>query len=185
MKISDITSANSASPLLRTASASLTTKAVTPQDTLKISEAAQQRIDQLKQGNETLVQALKESRLSIRKAASDRVGYAKEYLRILARMSLPGDRGAAAEAARMAKEIKGAAADFKSSISDAEVADMRSEIAGFAGVAGDALKIAKGLVESYLQKRRSEQKGDGDLRNEVDSAISAVREMLTDAMKPA
>lgn len=182
MKIAAIAVTNPALLYPAPASTPPAVEAAPVKDSFEISEAAQQRIDQMQQGNQALVQAVKDSKLSIRKAASERVSQAKEYLRMLAKMSLPGDRGAASEAARMAREIKSAAADFKGSISDGGMAEVRSEVAGFAGVAGDALKIAKGLVESYLQKRRSEQKGDNDLRKDVDSAITAVGEMVRDAM---
>lgn len=153
-------------------------------DNLEISESVQRQIDRMEQGNEALKQAVIQSRQSIRSAAAERVSYAKEYLRVLASMSLPGDRGAANEAARMAREIKNAAADFRGSITDEELADARSEIAGFADEAGKALKIAKGLVENYMRKRKQGQDGDDDLRREVDSAISVIKEMVMEAMRP-
>jgi len=154
------------------------------QDKLEISESVQRQIDRMEQGNEALKQAVIQARQSIRSTAAERVSYAKEYLRVLASMSLPGDRGAASEAARMAREIKNAAADFRGSITDEELTDASSEIAGFADEAGKALKIAKGLVESYLRKRRQGQDGDEDLRREVDSALSVIREMVMETMQP-
>ena len=148
--------------------------------TLNISEAAQQKIDQLQQGIASLQQAVTQSRQAMRGAAQERVSYIKEYLKILLRMSSPGDRGAAAEAARLAREIKSATAEFRSGILNGEEAGagVRSEIAGFAGVAGDALNIAQGLIESYLRKRKTKQNGDSDLENEVSDAASSIREMI-------
>jgi len=186
MKISDVI--NIANPAIRPQTSSAKTLVVekpSVRDNLEISEAMQRQIDRMQQGSEALKQAVVQSRQSIRSAAAERVSYAKEYLRVLASMSLPGDRGAANEAARMAREIKNAAADFRGSIGDEELADARSEIAGFADEAGKALKIAKGLVENYLRKRIKGQDGDDELRREVDSAISVIKEMVMEAMQPA
>ncbi len=187
MRISDIiklpTSVAPAHPQVVTASA----KTAQQLDTLEISEVAQQKIGQLQQGNEALLQAVRQSRLAVRTAALERAGYAKEYLKILARMSPSGDRGAAVEAARMAREIKAATAEFRSSFSGGEetAASVRAEIAAFAGVAGDTLKIARGLVEGYLMKRQQKQQGDNGLEKEISSAVTILQEMVTRAMVPA
>ena len=101
-------------------------------------------------------------------------------------MSPPGDRGAAIEAARMAREIKIATAEFRSSLSNEEAgASVRSEIAGFAGLAGDTLKIARGLIESYLLKRKQEQKDGRSLEKEISSADAGLREMVASSWGPA
>lgn len=184
MQIHDVTTNPSFSVPLRRAAIPAVLKKPLPDDTIDISETAQNRIDQLQQGNDVLQQAVTQSRQAARKAAHDRVSAAKEYLKILSRMSPPGDRGAAAEAARMAREIKSAAAEFRSGIATGEEtgASTGSEIAGFAGVAGDALKIAQGLIAGYLHKRKTKQNGDSALEKEVSSAISTVREMVNRAM---
>lgn len=151
-------------------------------DSVEISEAAQQRINQLQQGNEALEQAVKESRFSIRNAASERVRAAKEYLKILASMSAPDDRGAASEAVRMAREVKNAAVEFRGSFAAGEEKDAGSELAGFAGVAGDTLKLANGLVERYLQRQKAAA-GEGNyLRKEISSALSVVRELINSSL---
>lgn len=155
-----------------------------PQIILEISEAAQQKIDQLHQGNQVLQQAVNQSRQTTRGAALERISAAKEYLKILARMSPAGDRGAAREAARIAREIKSAASEFKASISGGEESGGRSEIGGFAEVAGDALNIASRLVESYLRNRTAHQKGDADLENEISSSVGTVREMVNSGLAP-
>lgn len=153
-------------------------------DVLQISEAAQQKIDQLQQGNQALEQALTQSRQSARNAAIERVQYIKDYLNILARMSPVGDRGAASVAARMAREIKGLAHEFKGNMASGEESGARSEIAGFARVAGETLNIANKLVESYLRKRSTRQPGDADLEKEIGSAVSTVREMGNKSAQP-
>lgn len=147
-------------------------------DSLEISDAAKQKIDQLQQGYMALEQAVTRSRQSVRNAAMERVKYIKDYLDIVARLSPAGDRGAASEAARMAKEIKNAAADFKGNIASGEVSGIRKEIAGFAGMAGDALNIAKGLMERYLQKRSVRQNGDNELEKEVRSAFYSLGDLV-------
>lgn len=147
-------------------------------DVLHISEAAQQKVAQLQQGNQALEQALAQSRQSMRNAAIERVKYIHEYLKILARMSPAGDRGAASEAARMAREIKSMANEFKGSIASGEESTVRKEIAGFVEVAGDTLNIAKGLIKSYLRKRAAHKIGDTDLEKEISSAVSVVRKMV-------
>lgn len=154
-------------------------------DSVEISEAAQQRITQLQQGNEALEQAVKESRLSIRNAASERMRAAKEYLKILASMSAPGDRGAASEAVRMAREVKSAAAEFRGSFASGEEKNAGSEVAGFAGVAGDTLKLAGGLVEGYLQHHKAPAGEGNHLRKEISSAVSVVRELFNSFQLPA
>ena len=129
-----------------------------PQDILHISEEAQRKIDQLQQGNQSLQQAVTQSKQSIRGAAQERISSAREYLKILIRLSPAGDKGAAYEAARIAREVKSAANEFKASIAGEEGANVSSEIAAFVGVAGDVLKMARNLIESYLQKHSEEQK---------------------------
>ena len=153
-----------------------------PLDLLQISEAGRQKIDQLQQGNQALEQSLIQSRQAARNAATDRVKYVKAYLKILVSMSPAGDRAAASEAARMAREIKSAVTDFKRSIAYGEESRIRTEIAGFAGVAGDALKIAQGVLQSYLQRRSLKQKGAPYLEIEIGNAVSTVRETIHETL---
>ncbi|MDD5287326.1 MAG: hypothetical protein PHD54_15855 [Desulfuromonadaceae bacterium] len=153
-----------------------------PLDLLQISEIARQKIEQLQQGNQALEQSLIQSRQAARNAATDRVKYVKAYLKILVSMSPAGDRAAASEAARMAREIKSAVTDFKRSIAYGEESGIRTEIAGFAGVAGDALKIAQGMLQSYLQRRSLKQKGGHYLEIEIGNAVSSVRETIHETL---
>lgn len=184
MRISDSTTAAMATSALRTAITAPRSPSAFPHDLLEISDAARQQIDQLQQGDQALRVAVTQSRKASRNAAQERVGAAKEYLKLLARMSPTGDHGAASEAARIAREIRSAAAEFKANIAGEENPNVNPEIAAFAGVAGDALKIANGLVESYLRKQTGQQKGDADLQKEIRSAITAVHEIVNNAMMP-
>lgn len=154
-------------------------------DVSVISDTARSKLDRLQQGTLTLEQAVMESRRSMRAAAHERVGAAKEYLKLLVRVSPAGDRGAAREAARIAREIKSAVADFRESIAGEDAAGVRSEMSGFAGVAGDALRIAVCLVESYLRNNRVRQKENTDMEKDIGAAASALREMAGMAAVPA
>lgn len=152
------------------------------QDVVEISDETRLKIDQLQQGDQALRQALIQTRQASRSAAQERVSAAKEYLKLLARMSPEGDHGAAAEAARVAREIKGATVEFRAHSGGSGTNVSRAEIAGFAGVAGDALKIAYGLVERYLRKHPSQHSGDTYMRNDIRNAIEGVRDMVNDSL---
>jgi hypothetical protein len=185
MRISDTISPPLATGTLHLPASPLRPTASPPQYVLDISEAAQQKIDQLQQGNQALQQAITQSRQADKSAALERVSAAKEYLKILARLSPAGDRGAASEAARIAREIRSAASEFKAGSANGEGAGVRSEIGGFAEVAGDALKIARSLVENYLRHRSTKQKGDNELENEIRTAVSTMREMVSSTLSDA
>jgi len=182
MRISDSIPWATITGTLRTAVAPTRSNLPVPTDLLQISDAAQQKIDRLQQGNQALEQALAQSRQAARNAAIERVGHIKAYLLLLARMLPAGDRGAASEAARMAREIKSAAAGFKGGVAGEDGASVRADIEGFAGAAGDALKIAQAMVESYLRKRKMQQMGDAGLEQGIAGAVSQVSTMVHDTL---
>lgn len=153
------------------------------QDIFHISEEAQLKIDQLQQGYQSLQQAVRQSRLTIRDAAQERIRSAKEYLKILIRLSPAGDKAAAHEAARIAREVKSAAHEFKGSIAGEERTNARSEIKAFAEVAEDALKMAQSLIDGYLRKKASEQRNGNDLKGDIRNAFSTLREISGSAGK--
>lgn len=159
--------------------------ASTIRDVVSLTDTARHNINRLDQGVRALEQAVKDSRSAVRASAMDRVAAAKESLRLLARMSLPSDPGAAREAARLAREIKSAVSEFKTGVNGEDLDLARSAIAGFTGAAGDALKIAKGMVDQHLRKNPGNHTGTNGLKRDVDRALLAVRELLGTALAPS
>lgn len=147
-------------------------------DLLQISDEARARIAAMEAGTASLEQASVQSRQQARQAAADKVGMARKYLQLLRRMSSPDDPGAAREAARMAREIRGAAEAYRGSLTKEEAVSLAKDSAAFVTEAGKGLAVAKEMIEQYLQRKKRESTEERDLRDTVESAYAALRSLV-------